>query len=64
MERDELEPGMAVTWLLTLRGGYGYVRHVPATVVRVGRKRITINAEKAVGGSAIVTVSPNHLRPR
>jgi hypothetical protein len=44
------------------RGGYGYLTPVPATVVRVGPKRITIDAQLARGGTKRITVSAESLR--
>jgi hypothetical protein len=38
-------PGDRVTWRHVPRRGWGYVFRVPATIVRVGHARITIDAE-------------------
>ena len=44
MDREELLPGMSVTWLCKTQagGGYTYILEVPALVVKVGKRRIGI----------------------
>lgn len=57
-------PGQKVSWLHETRGGYGYRWWVPATVVKVGPKRVTIDAELEKGGTKRVFVKPELLKPR
>lgn len=45
MTREELKPGQKVLWFMEPRGGYCQGWWVPAMVVKVGPKRITILAE-------------------
>ena len=56
--------GDRVTWMREARGGYGYVMPVPAVVERITRRRVTIRARLAAGGSKLVSVTPGRLRPR
>jgi len=37
-------PGQEVTWVYETRGGWGYIWHVPAYVVKVTAKRVGIAA--------------------
>jgi len=39
------EVGECVIWLWEHRGGWGYVSHVPAIVLKVGKSRIGIAAQ-------------------
>jgi len=57
-------PGQAVTWLYVPRGGYGFVCPVPATVVSVSAKRVTIDAALRRGGTKRISVKRENLRPR
>lgn len=57
--RRRLRPGDAVTWHHTPRGGYGYVFPIAAEVVKVGAKRIQINAPTVEGDRRLVWVSPD-----
>ncbi len=45
MNREDLRDGMGVFWLKESRGGYGFVTHVPAVVVRITAHRATIEFE-------------------
>lgn len=63
MDYRDLWRGLRVEWLHTPRGGYGYTFRVPATVVWVERKRVTIDAQLARGGTKRVRVDPANLRP-
>jgi len=65
-ERDAMttyNPGDRVTWLQQLRGGYGYICPVDSIVVKVGPKRIQIDAPLRDGGTKKVWVKPETLRP-
>lgn len=53
--------GDRVVWRNIPRGGYGYVCRVPATVVAVGRARVTIEAALERGGVKRVCVRPESL---
>lgn len=53
--------GEQVIWRHIPRGGYGFVCPVPATVVRVCRTRVTIDAALARGGVKRVAVRPASL---
>ena len=55
-------PGQQVEWLYECRGGYGYRYWVPAVVVRVTVKRVTVIAQLRDGGSRQVSVKPDRLR--
>ena len=59
---DSLQPGDRVTWLYESRGGYGYVIPVPATIVRMGGKRVTIAALRKDGTTVLRHVTPDKLR--
>lgn len=54
--------GQSVEWLYEQRGGYGFRWWVPAVVLRVTTKRITIEAKLASGGARVVSVKPDRLR--
>jgi hypothetical protein len=54
--------GEHVIWSHVPRGGYGYVWSVPATVVRVGRVRVTIDAALDGGGTKRIVVAASSLR--
>ena len=56
-----LTAGRRVTWLHEPRGGYGYVIRVPAVVLKVGPKRVTIAATLEGGGTKTVAVRPEKL---
>ncbi len=56
--------GDLVTWRHVPRCGWGYVFQVPATVVHVGRARVTIDAELDRGGVKRVAVLPGSLEAR
>lgn len=59
------QPGNKVIWRHEMRGGYGYVERIPATVVSVFAKRVRIRVEmrRSECVSEIVerTVKPEHL---
>jgi hypothetical protein len=59
---DDFKPGDRVTWLQQFSGGYGYMQPVDATVVRVGPKRVLIDAPLKSGGTKQVWVKPESLR--
>lgn len=54
--------GDRVTWMHEPRGGYGYQIPVDATVVRVGPRRVLIEAVTAAGVAKQVWVAPERLR--
>jgi len=57
-------PGEKVTWLCETRGGWGYVWHVPAYVVKITAKRVGIAALYADGETWVPRwVKPEKLRP-
>ena len=63
MTREELKPGQEVLWWHDRGWWRGWL--VPATVVRVGPKRVTIDAkrsERAGGGTKRIYVLPESLR--
>lgn len=51
MSTIQFTPGDAVLWNHVPRGGYSWVCPVKATVVKVGPKRVTIDAHLADGGT-------------
>lgn len=59
-----MSPGDLVTWTHEPRGGYGYQYAIPATVVRVGAKRVQIEAQTATGAVRRVWVTPDRLERR
>lgn len=59
-----LVPDAIVTWLYTLRGGYGHTWPVDATVVRVHARRATIRVAKTTGGEVERVVAITSLRRR
>lgn len=61
---EELRAGDAVLWKWEPRGGYCVGHWVPAIVVSVGPKRITIAAELSRGGTKEVAVKPERLKRR
>ncbi len=58
------EAGQVVEWLYEPRGGWGYRWWVPATVVNVGRSRVTISTTKRDGETKLVSVKPENLRAK
>lgn len=56
-----LVPGQQVIWRHWTRGGWGYLEKVPATVVRIGKSRVTIDAAKAGGGTKRISVMPVNI---
>jgi len=56
--------GQEVTWLHAPKGGYGYQFKVPATVVRIGKKRITIDAKLGDWKEKRIHVKPENLQVR
>jgi hypothetical protein len=59
---EVFRPGDAVAWLYEARGGYAYSHWVPATVVRVGARKVTIDAQLLRGGTKRIAVDPVKLR--
>lgn len=57
----QLLPGQRVTWRHWPRGGWGYLERIPATVVRIGPKRVTIEVPLKAGGTKRVSVQPENL---
>lgn len=56
--------GQRVFWLYELRGGYGYVQPVPATVTGFTAQTVVIAAEKRDGTTVEKRVKPEKLRRR
>lgn len=64
MTLDECTPGMAITWLHTPRGGYGYVVPVPGRVVSVGKKLVRISIWRQSDNSEVErNVDAGSLKP-
>lgn len=61
---QDFQIGEAVTWLHQPKGGYGYVIPVNATVVKVGKCQVQIDAELKDGGTKRTFVLPLNLRKR
>lgn len=59
---DTFATGDRVEWLYETSKGYGYRQWVPATVVKVCRKKITIDALKLDGTTKKISVDPSRLR--
>lgn len=55
------KPGQKVTWMHDVKGGYGYLLAIPATVIRVTPLRVVIEALKKDGSTALVAVKAEHL---
>lgn len=62
-DQHQYKAGDKVLWLFTARGGWNPSWWVPATVVKVNTKRITIDAERKDGTSKRVSVKPERLQP-
>ena len=58
-----MKTGDSVTWIWEPRGGWGYQIPVPATVVRIGKARVYIDAELEDGRTKRISVRPEKLRP-
>lgn len=54
--------GQKVQWKFESKQGYGYTWWVPATIVKVGPKRIVIDAELSSGGVKRIFVKSEKLR--
>ncbi len=68
-ERIGIDPSAAkvgdpVMWTRQPRGGWGYYEHIPATVVRIGKKRITIEVATVSGVRKTTSVMPVSRTPR
>jgi hypothetical protein len=59
-----MQPGEAVIWNRVAAGGYGFSEHVPAVIVRVTGRKVTIDAALDAGGSKRVSVDPKNISPR
>lgn len=57
-------PGQSVEWLFTTNKGYGYSWWVPATIVKVNKKKVTIDAQLTAGGTKRVSVLPEKIRSK
>jgi hypothetical protein len=55
--------GQPVHWLHTSRGGYGYIRRVPATVVHQTDSRVMITVKTVSGNIVYRSVRPENLQP-
>lgn len=62
IDHDDLWPGRLVVWTHTPRGGYGFSVSVPAKVIRVRGKRVTIEATRADGTKVLRAVAESNLR--
>lgn len=54
-DQTTLAPGKAGWWTYAPRGGQ--VLYVPVTILRVGQRRVTVEARLAAGGTRRVSVS-------
>jgi hypothetical protein len=61
---SDFAPGQEVSWQYVVPGRYCIARCVPAVVVRVGPKKVTIDAALERGGVKRVAVMPDNLRSR
>jgi hypothetical protein len=59
-----MRPGDKMTWLYTLRGGYGYTIPVNAEVVRVNAKTVRIRVQRVSGEMIELNVKPDSLGER
>jgi len=59
-----MKPGDKVTWHYESTRGWGWSLRVPATVVKVTAKRVTIDAELKDGGTVRRHVRPDKLKLR
>jgi hypothetical protein len=62
--RVEYVVGQRVVWEREARGGYGWSQRIPATVVKVGARRIKVAAELTSGGTREHWVTPARLELR
>jgi hypothetical protein len=60
MDPRDLWRGQRVIWRHVPRGGYGFVLRIPATVVKVTQKRVTIKVESETQPKT-VSVDPASL---
>ncbi len=63
-ETVQWQPGQAVEWKYTTSKGWGYTWWIPATVVRVTRCRVVIDADLEAGGTRRINVTAARLRNR
>jgi hypothetical protein len=61
---SDFATGQEVSWQYVAPGGYCIAWWVLAVVVRVGPKKVTIDAALERGGAKRVAVMPENLRPR
>lgn len=61
MDPRDLWRGLRVIWRHKPRGGYGFVLKIPAKVLHVTRKRVTIEVETDQRGPKTVSVDPANL---
>ena len=61
---DGYAVGQKVSWHYETHRGWGANWWVPATVIKLGRKRIQIAAELQSGGTKAVWVTPERLKAR
>lgn len=57
-----VHPGDTVTWVCTMRGGYGYTVPVAARVVKLGPKFVQIEVALRSGETVTRWVKPESLR--
>jgi hypothetical protein len=58
-----MQPGDRMVWFRALRSGYGYIRRIPVTVVKLGATRVQVEAPLKKGGTKRVWVKPENLFP-
>lgn len=56
--------GQKVLWHFETTRGWGADFHVPATAIKLGRKRVRIAAELKKGGTQEVWVTPEKLKAK
>lgn len=55
-------PHDRVIWRRVASGGYGFAEYIPAVVVRVGNKRVTVDADLYNGDTKRVAVRAANLQ--
>ena len=58
-----MQPGDRMVWFRVQRGGYGYIKRIPVTVVKLGATRVKVEAPLKKGGTKRVWVKPESLFP-
>ena len=53
--------GQKVTWYYDIPRGWNWTVKIPVTIVKIGRKRVQVEAPLQKGGTKLVWVTPEKL---